>query len=41
MTDCVVVSGIGMIGPGAFGRAAVVAAFPELPETGEIGRAHV
>ena len=38
MTDGIVVSGIGMIGPGAFGRAAVVAAFPELPETGGDGR---
>jgi len=38
VTDCIVVSGIGMIGPGAFGRAAVVGAFPELPKAEETGR---
>ena len=31
MTDPIVVTGIGIVGPGAFGRAAVVGSFPELP----------
>jgi len=38
VTDCVVVSGIGIIGPGTFGRATVVGAFPELPKAEGAGR---
>jgi 3-oxoacyl-[acyl-carrier-protein] synthase II len=38
VTDCIVVTGIGMIGPGAFGRAAVVGTFPELPRSEGTGR---
>ena len=32
MTDGIVITGIGMIGPGVFGRAAVVRSFPALPK---------
>jgi len=38
VTDRVVVSGIGMIGPGAFGRAAVIQAFPAFPRAAGTGR---
>jgi 3-oxoacyl-[acyl-carrier-protein] synthase II len=31
VTDAVVITGIGIVGPGAFGRAAIVGSFPELP----------
>lgn len=32
MTDAIVITGIGIVGPGGFGRAAVVGSFPELPQ---------
>lgn len=38
MTDRIVVSGIGMIGPGGFGRAAVMEAFPAAPRAAGTGR---
>jgi len=38
VTDRIVITGIGMIGPGAFGRAAVVRAFPALPRPEGTGR---
>ena len=31
MTDAIVVSGVGIVGPGAYRRAAVVGSFPDLP----------
>lgn len=38
MTDGIVITGIGMIGPGVFGRAAVVQAFPALPKAAGTAR---
>jgi 3-oxoacyl-[acyl-carrier-protein] synthase II len=35
VTDRIVVSGIGIVGPGTFGRAALVRAFPALPQAEE------
>jgi 3-oxoacyl-[acyl-carrier-protein] synthase II len=38
VTDRIVVSGIGMIGPGSFGRTAVIQAFPAVPRAAGTGR---